>query len=166
MTERPSAPHVHLRIPSRSMSGHFPPFPASMRQMHGCGRCVTKKLKDDENGNRYQCPLRPLVQGTSGFRHSEKSWNAKREGGLVVSAPVYAELLAYPKAKESFVNDFLADTGIAVDFEFQQPVWLGAGRRFARYAKRRRRSAHQGPKRLLADFIIGSHALAQADRFM
>ena len=41
-----------------------------------------------------------------------------------------------------------------------------AGRRFARYAKRRRRSAHQGPKRLLADFVIGSHALAQADRFM
>ena len=87
-------------------------------------------------------------------------------GGLVVSAPVYAELLAYPKATESFVNDFLADTGIAADFEFQQPVGLEAGRRFARYAKRRRRSAHQGPKRLLADFIIGSHALAQADRFM
>ena len=35
-----------------------------------------------------------------------------------------------------------------------------------RYAKRRRRSAPQGPKRLLADFIIGSHALAQADRFL
>ena len=92
--------------------------------------------------------------------------NAKREGGVVVSAPVYAELLVYPKATESFANEFLADTGIAVDFEFQQPLWLEAGRRFARYAKRRRRSAHQGPKRLLADFIIGSHALAQADRFM
>jgi len=92
--------------------------------------------------------------------------DARAEGGLVVGAPVYAELLAYPKATESFVNGFLADTGIVVDFEFQQPVWLEAGRRFARYAKRRRRSAHQGPKRLLADFIIGSHALAQADRFM
>ena len=75
--------------------------------------------------------------------------NAKREGGLVVSAPVYAELLAYPKATESFVNDFLADTGIAVDFEFQQSVWLEASRRFARYVKRRRQSVHQGPKRLL-----------------
>ncbi len=92
--------------------------------------------------------------------------NAKAEGGLVVSGPVYAELLAYPKATESFVNDFLADTGIALDFAFQQPVWVEVGRRFARYAKRRRRSAHQGPKRLLADFIIGSHALAHADRFM
>jgi len=92
--------------------------------------------------------------------------DARTEGGLVVGAPVYAELLAYPKASESFVNSFLADTGIMVDFELQQPVWLEAGRRFARYAKRRRRSAHQRPKRLLADFIIGSHALAQADRFM
>jgi predicted nucleic acid-binding protein len=92
--------------------------------------------------------------------------DAKTDGGLVVSAPVYAELLAYPKATESFVNGFLADTDIVVDFEFQRSVWLEAGRRFARYAKRRRRSAGEDPKRLLADFIIGSHALAQADRFM
>ena len=39
-----------------------------------------------------------------------------------------------------------------------------AARRLEPYAKRRRRSAPRGPKRLLADFIIGSHALAQADR--
>src|ERR1700687_1508288 len=87
--------------------------------------------------------------------------DAKTEGGLVVGAPVYAELLAYPKATESFVNSFLADTGITVDFELQQPVWLEAGRRFARYANRRRKTARRGPKRLLVDFIIGSHALAQ-----
>src|ERR1700722_17550023 len=40
-----------------------------------------------------------------------------------------------------------------------------AARGLERYAKWRRRSAPQGPKRLLANFIIGSHALAQADRF-
>lgn len=92
--------------------------------------------------------------------------DAKLEGGLVVSAPVYAELLAHPKASESFVNAFLTDTGIAVDFDLAQTAWLDAGRRFARYAKRRRRTAHEGPKRLLADFIIGAHVLAQADRLM
>jgi len=92
--------------------------------------------------------------------------NAKAEGGLVVGAPVYAELLAFSKATESFVNNFLSDTGIFVDFDFQQPVWLEAGRRFARYAKRRRRAARLGPRRLLADFIIGSHGLAQVDRIM
>ena len=92
--------------------------------------------------------------------------NAKSEGGLVVAAPVYAELLAYPKATESFVNRFLADTGIDIDFEFERPVWLEAGRRFARYAKRRRKVARQSPRRLLADFIIGAHAMMQADRLM
>jgi len=92
--------------------------------------------------------------------------NAKTLGGLVICAPVYAELLAYPKATEAFVNTFLSDTGISVDFELPQPVWSDAGRRFARYANRRRRSARQGPRRLLVDFIIGSHALSQADRLM
>jgi predicted nucleic acid-binding protein len=83
-----------------------------------------------------------------------------------VGAPVYAELLAYPKATESFINDFLSNTGIAVDFELAEAVWLDAGRRFAHYAKRRRRTSRESPKRLLADFIIGSHALIQADRLM
>src|SRR3977135_439131 len=92
--------------------------------------------------------------------------NANTEVGLVVSAPVYAELLAYPKATESFVNGFLQDTAIDVEFSLTQSVWIEAGRRFSRYAQRRRRATRQNPRRLLADFIIGSHALAQADRFM
>ena len=90
----------------------------------------------------------------------------KAEGGLVVGARVYAELLAHPKATQGFVNSFLSDTGILVEFEFEQQIWLEAGRRFARYAKRRRQSTREGPKRLPADFIIGSHALAKADRLM
>jgi predicted nucleic acid-binding protein len=92
--------------------------------------------------------------------------DAKVEGGLVVGAPVYAELLAHPRATERFVSDFLSDTGIVIDFQFEERVWLEAGRRFARYVKRRRRSAVDVPKRLLADFLIGSHALLQADRLM
>lgn len=97
---------------------------------------------------------------------AKKLGDAKIEGGLVIGAPVYAELFAHPKATEAFVSNFISDTGIVLDFELDQQVWLEAGRRFARYAKRRRRSAPEGPKRLLADFIIGSHALAKADRLM
>lgn len=92
--------------------------------------------------------------------------DAKKEGGLVVGAPVYAELLAHPAASEPFVNQFLSDTGVMVDFDLQQRVWLEAARRFARYAKRRRKATAATPKRLLADFIIGSHALTQADCLM
>jgi predicted nucleic acid-binding protein len=41
-----------------------------------------------------------------------------------------------------------------------------AGRRFARYAKRRPTNIGEAPKRLLADFIIGFHAVSRADRFV
>ena len=91
---------------------------------------------------------------------------AQRDGGLVIAAPVYVELLAHPQASEPFVNDFLADTGIAVDFELQRPSCLEAARRFASYANRRRESGEQSPKRLLVDFMIGSHALLCADRLL
>ncbi len=91
---------------------------------------------------------------------------AQNHGALLISPVVYAELLAYPKATESFVDGFLSDTGITVDFDIEGAVWVDAGRRFARYADERRKSAHGDPKRLLADFLIGSHALLQADRLM
>ena len=91
---------------------------------------------------------------------------AKSEGGLVISPVVYAELLAHPKATEAFLADFLETTRIAIDFSLSKAVWLEAGRRFARYAHRRRASTNEGPKRLLADFVIGAHALTEADRLM
>jgi predicted nucleic acid-binding protein len=97
---------------------------------------------------------------------ARKLGNARSEGGLVVAAAVYAELLAYPNLAESSIRDFLENTGISVDFDLPQSVWIEAGRRFARYANRRRRSAREGPRRLLVDFIIGAHALTQADRLM
>ena len=90
----------------------------------------------------------------------------KNAGTLFVSAVVYAELLAYPNVTEFFVNQFLAETGTIVDFHLQERVWKEAGYRFARYANRRRKSAHEGPRRLLADFLVGAHALLQADRLM
>lgn len=97
---------------------------------------------------------------------AEKLRGARNEGGLTVSAAVYAELLAHPKASESFVNRFLEETGISVDFDLGKGGWIEAGRRFARYAARRRSSGSEGPKRLLVDFIVGAHALTQADRLM
>lgn len=64
------------------------------------------------------------------------------------------------------MNSFLKDTGIEIDFDLPQSVWLQARRRLARYAQRCRVTVAGLPKRLLADFVIGSHALTEADHFI
>ena len=64
------------------------------------------------------------------------------------------------------MNSFLKATGIEIDIDLPQSVWLQAGRRFAHCAQRRPVTVAGLPKRLLADFIIGSQALSQADRLM
>jgi predicted nucleic acid-binding protein len=91
---------------------------------------------------------------------------ARQDGAIVLSGVVYAELLAYPGATEEFVNQFTAETGIVIQFRCEDEVWIEAGRRFAKYVSRRRSSRAETPKRLIADFLVGSHALLQADRLM
>jgi predicted nucleic acid-binding protein len=83
---------------------------------------------------------------------------AFRRGNLVVAAPVFAELMAAPGRTEAFVNSFLDDTSIAVDWELDQAIWKAAGRAFQLYAERRRRQRQPGTRRILADFLIGAHA--------
>lgn len=86
---------------------------------------------------------------------------ALARGGLVVAAPVFAELLAAPGRDESFVDSFFQNTGIAVDWELEEGVWRAAGRAFRAYADRRKRQRDAAPRRILADFLIGAYALHQ-----
>lgn len=80
-------------------------------------------------------------------------------GKLVISGAVFAELLAFPRRTETFLDEFLKDTGIAVDWTTNESVWRVAGKAFQRYANRRRKKPVGGPRRILADFLIGAHAL-------
>jgi predicted nucleic acid-binding protein len=48
--------------------------------------------------------------------------SAFSRGTLVVSAPVFAELIAAPGRTESFVSSFLEDTGVAIDWDLGEPV--------------------------------------------
>jgi predicted nucleic acid-binding protein len=91
---------------------------------------------------------------------------AGRAGALTIAAPAYAELLAYPGATPEFVDGFLASTGVLTDFRLDEAIWREAGLRFSKYAARRRSSRAGAPRRLLADFIIGAHALLRSDRLL
>jgi predicted nucleic acid-binding protein len=90
----------------------------------------------------------------------------REEGALVISAPVFVELSAIPTGDAQRVEKLLREMRIAVDFDLGESVWRLAAASFAAYALRRRRSGGGSPKRLPADFVIGSHALLNADRLM
>ena len=91
---------------------------------------------------------------------------AFRRGNLVIAAPVFAELLAAPGRTETFVNRFLEETGIAVEWDLNEPVWRFAGRAFQAYAERRRRQRTSEARRILADFLIGGHAEVRGYRLL
>ena len=91
---------------------------------------------------------------------------ARRAGSVAICGVVFAEALACPHASESFVREFLATAGVSVDFDLEERVWVEAGTRYAAYAARRRVSGGGEPKRLLADFIVGAHALVEADQLI
>lgn len=93
----------------------------------------------------------------------EKAFN---RGTLIAAAPVFAELIAAPGRSETFVDSFFEKTGIAVDWDLPERVWRLAGRAFQSYAERRRKQREIGARRILADFVIGAHALANGHRLL
>lgn len=95
---------------------------------------------------------------------SKRAADLLREHGsrssLVISPIVYAELFAHPAWKSEDVVDFLQVTAVAVDWELPEVIWTRAGYAFAQYAQRRRKhESASSQRRLIADFVIGSHAL-------
>jgi predicted nucleic acid-binding protein len=87
-------------------------------------------------------------------------------GPLVVSAPVFAELMAAPGRSEAFLEEFFRDTGITPEFDMDEQTWRVAGRAFQGYARRRRKQRDPGPRRILADFLIGADALRRGYRLL
>lgn len=92
--------------------------------------------------------------------------DAYAKGPVIISAPVFSELLAAPSRDENFVNSFVRDTGLIVDWTLSQQVWRAAGRAFQQYSIRRKRHIGSGPRRILADFLIAAHALEAGHRLL
>jgi hypothetical protein len=83
---------------------------------------------------------------------------AMARGRMIVPAPVYAELMAFAGRTETFLDSFFRETSITVDWNLEERVWRLAGEAFQAYASRRRKQREAGPRRILADFMIGAYA--------
>lgn len=77
---------------------------------------------------------------------------------LLVCGAVYAELMAFRGRTEPSLNKFLSATRIDIDWAVNEAVWRSAGQAFSKYAGRRRKGKAGQPRRILTDFLIGSHA--------
>lgn len=78
---------------------------------------------------------------------------------LAVSPVAYAELLAGGRSPE-ILSRFLADKGVEVDWALGEEAWREAGTRFGAYSRDRSKQVEgPGPRRILADFLVGAHAL-------
>jgi predicted nucleic acid-binding protein len=113
-----------------------------------------------------------LVPGApEGDRSEERLAAALREGALVVCPTVAAELAVH-FGREAELKGFLRDTGLRVD-PFGMPALHAAGQAWRSYRRRREPSSCEscgapvpGADRVLADFLVGAHALVQADRLL
>ncbi len=91
---------------------------------------------------------------------------ARSSGLLVISAPVFAELVASPSRNEAFVDSFCSETSIAIEWDLDESIWRAAGRAFQHYSRRRKTESGTKPRRILADFVIGAHALRRGYRLL
>jgi predicted nucleic acid-binding protein len=87
-------------------------------------------------------------------------------GSLVICGAVYAELMAAPGRNETFVDRFCEEAGIAVEWEIGEKAWRAAGTAFQSYAVRRRKQKGAEARRILADFLIGAHALVNGYKLL
>jgi predicted nucleic acid-binding protein len=80
------------------------------------------------------------------------------QGSVLIAPVVYAELLAAPSRSPALIEAFLAQTPVRVDWSLEEAVWRAAGLAYRAYVVRRQ-SAQEAERRILADFVIGAHAV-------
>lgn len=113
--------------------------------------------------------LSSLLRGTEdeAAHAGERLQQAARESELIVSAPVFAELSAVPGADEAYVERFLKSIRVEVDWQLSEAAWRHAAAAYRGYVLRRREQKDDaGPRRILADFIIGAHAVVSRARLL
>ena len=63
-------------------------------------------------------------------------------------------------------TQLLRALGIRIELELSRKAWDLAAEAFAAYAERRRSAGAGPPRRILADFLVGAHAVDKAQRLI
>jgi len=105
--------------------------------------------------------LSALLSAEPNAQRVSTTLNVLRTAGpLIIHGSVYAELLAAPGNTPSHLDAFLKRGQIQVDWKSGEAIWQMSGRTYSAYARRRNASGGGRPRRILADFLIGAHALS------
>lgn len=89
-------------------------------------------------------------------------WASQRDD-LLIAAPVFAEIAAAPGRGHATIEALLGQNGIQIEWHLEEAVWRLAALGYRGYAERRRaQPGDPGPRRILADFLIGAHATLHA----
>lgn len=104
-----------------------------------------------------------LQDPTFGAKSEDALRKASRDGALVISEVAYAELAGlFPS--QGALETFLRDTGIQLRPSNAAILWK-AGELWRRFCLDRPRPA-AASRRILADFLIGAHALIEAEQLL
>lgn len=80
---------------------------------------------------------------------------------MMICPVVYTEAHSFPMFQADLYLEFLADADISIDWQIPEQTWILAGLAQIEYHKRRRKSGVLEQRRLIADFVIGAHAIAR-----
>jgi hypothetical protein len=90
-----------------------------------------------------------------------------KEGEVVICPIVFAELVAAPRVNEQLIDTFLRDIFVRVEWTLHEAVWRQAARAYQSYANsRRKQPGDTGPRRIMADFVVGAHATLHAEQLL
>jgi hypothetical protein len=86
---------------------------------------------------------------------------AKKRRPFILCPIVFAESHGIPGFDVEIFQAFLSDLGAEIDWQLPSAMWSLAGEAQVGYHQRRHKQGHTRQKRMLADFLIGAHALTR-----
>lgn len=105
-----------------------------------------------------------IPDGEHGARSEERLARAAGDGALVISPTVVAELGAY-FSREFELKAFLRDTGLKL-VPFGLASLHLAGQTWKAYQRKAGTPVDGQPQQVMADFLVGAHAMMHAERLL